>query len=55
MRASNPAGIDVPWVLVRRKLADKWHVPPWVVDEAPADEVLTELEIMKIEEQSVKK
>ncbi|WP_395707006.1 hypothetical protein [Casimicrobium huifangae] len=55
MRASNPAGIDVPWVLVRRRLADKWHVPPWVVDEAPTDEVLTELEIMNIEAQSAKK
>ena len=38
----------MPWIYIRRRIARRWHVPPWVVDEAPADEVETELKIMEI-------
>lgn len=47
--------MDVPWVLVRRNIAAKWHVPPWVVDDAPIDEVMTELRIADIEAECLKK
>lgn len=50
--AADKRGLTVPWVYARRAVAQQWHVPPWVVDEAPVDEVLTELEIMNIEAES---
>lgn len=39
----------MPWVYARRAIAQSWGVPPWAVDESPYDEVLLELEILKIE------
>ena len=39
----------MPWVYARRVVAKNWGVPPWVVDEAPIDEVLTELKILELE------
>jgi hypothetical protein len=42
----------LPWVYIRRRIARSWGVPPYVVDEAPAHEVLTELAILKIEAES---
>ena len=39
----------VPWAWTRRVIADRWHCPPWLVDEAPQDEVLLELELMRID------
>jgi butyrate kinase len=39
----------VPWVYVRREIARSWGVPPWVVDAAPADEVLLEIRIRGVE------
>ncbi|HEY7061726.1 MAG TPA: hypothetical protein VII06_09615 [Chloroflexota bacterium] len=44
----------MPWVWTRRQLAQAWHVPPWVIDEAPIDEVLLELELMGIEAQALR-
>jgi hypothetical protein len=41
--------LDVPWVYVRRAVARQWNVPPWMVDEAPVDEVLMELRILELE------
>lgn len=49
LKAKNKSGLDVPWVYLRRAVASAWCVPPWVVDEAPIDEVLMELKIMSIE------
>lgn len=49
LRASNKAGLDVPWVYVRRLIARAWHVPPWMVDEAPTDEIFLELKLLEIE------
>lgn len=46
------AGMRVPWVYVRREIARSWGVPPWVVDEAPHDEVEMELRILKIEREA---
>jgi hypothetical protein len=43
----------VPWVYVRRQLAEKWHLPPWAVDEAPYDEVLLELDLLRIEAEAL--
>lgn len=40
----------MPWPYVRRQLASRWHVPPWVVDEAPVTEIELELQILGIEE-----
>jgi hypothetical protein len=36
-------------------IARSWGVPPWVVDDAPADEVLMELRIMELEGQTKKR
>lgn len=41
--------MTVPWVYVRRVLAERWGVPPWQVDEAPHDEVRLELALMSLE------
>lgn len=42
-------GLAVPWAYVRKVLAAEWHVPPWLVDEAPAYEVDLALRLMAIE------
>ena len=42
----------MPWVYLRRAVAQSWGVPPYVVDESPIDEVLTELEILAMEAES---
>ena len=34
--------------MVRRALASRWGVPPWMVDDAPEDEVLLELRLMSL-------
>jgi hypothetical protein len=39
----------VPWVYIRSKLAERWHVPPWIVDEADPREIQVQLDIMRIE------
>lgn len=49
MAASNKAGLSVPWAWTRRALARLWNVPPWLVDEAPADEVQLEIRLSNIE------
>ena len=49
LRAKNTRGMTVPWLYVRRQLARAWGVPPWVVDEAPIDEIELELDIARIE------
>lgn len=41
--------MDVPWVWWRRMVAQRWGVPPWEVDAAPIDEVLTEIKLAGIE------
>lgn len=48
LRASNTDGMDAPWLLTRRAIAERWHVPPWIVDDAPIDEVLTEIRLADI-------
>lgn len=55
LRASNKAGLTVPWAYVRRAVAKSWNMPPWAVDEAPYDEVLLELEILNLEGEAEKK
>lgn len=45
----------MPWVYVRRQMARSWGVPPWVVDEAPMDEILLELKIAELEAAAEKK
>ncbi len=40
---------------VRRAVARAWGVPPWVVDEAPVDEVLTEIKILNLEGENIGK
>lgn len=42
----------MPWVYIRRAVAKSWGLPPWEVDEAPYDEVMTELRIMKLENEA---
>lgn len=39
----------MPWPYLRAKLASSWGVPPWEVDTAPLDEVVTALHILEIE------
>ncbi|MBK8434518.1 MAG: hypothetical protein IPL28_25920 [Chloroflexi bacterium] len=55
MRASNKAGLDVPWVWTRHQLARLWGCFPWEVDEAPYDEVLRALEIANLEGENAQK
>jgi len=45
----------VPWAYTRRVVARIWGVPPWFVDEAPIDEVLTEIRIHNLEMEARKK
>lgn len=41
--------MDVPWAWTRRRIAAKWNIPPWEVDLAPIDEILTEVKLHEIE------
>jgi butyrate kinase len=41
--------LSVPYAYARRRVAQAWGVPPWVVDDAPVDEFLLELKLMEIE------
>jgi hypothetical protein len=45
----------LPWVYTRRRIAERWGIPPWEVDQAPTDEVLTEIEIANIEAETRKR
>ena len=54
LKASNKAGMDVPWAYVRRAVARSWGVPPWEVDDAPYDEVLLEIKILNLEAEAEK-
>jgi hypothetical protein len=49
LRASNKAGLPVPWPYVRRLIARNWGCKPFEVDEAPHGEVELELQLMTIE------
>jgi hypothetical protein len=42
----------VPWLYIRAKLAEQWHVPPWVVDMAPEAEIrlAQQLDVIEAEE-----
>ena len=39
----------MPWAYTRRRLAERWRIPPWEVDRAPWSEVRLEMEIQEIE------
>lgn len=39
----------MPWRWYRRLVAKEWHVPPWVVDEAPWEEVEQALALLDID------
>ena len=45
----------MPWVWVRRRLAERWGVPPWEVDEAPYEEIALELKLGAIEHEMARK
>lgn len=40
---------DVPFIYVLDVLAQRWHVPPWVLDDAPVEWLLRGLEFQRIE------
>jgi hypothetical protein len=40
---------NVPFDYVLEQLAERWHVPPWVVEEAPVEWVLRTLEYRRLE------
>lgn len=46
--------MELPWAYIRRQLARSWGVPPWVVDDAPYEEVLLELKILELEGEAEK-
>lgn len=52
LKAENAAGMTIPWVWTRRQLAQRWGVPPWVVDRVPHQEVYLELRLMSIEHEA---
>lgn len=41
--------MPLPWLYVRKLIAERWGIPPYAVDQAPADEVELELRFMEIE------
>lgn len=43
-------GFAIPWLWTRRQLAQRWGVPPWVVDTVPWYEVANEFDLMGIEQ-----
>lgn len=45
----------MPWAWTRRIVARNWHVAPWVVDEAPTDEVLMEIVMHNLELEAEKR
>jgi hypothetical protein len=50
LKATNPKGFSVPWVWIRREIARRWGVPPYVVDhDIPHQEVEIELRLMRVE------
>lgn len=49
LRAKDKRGLKVPWVYARRVIASNWHIPPYLVDYAPIDEIELELQIQAIE------
>ncbi|NJN53280.1 MAG: hypothetical protein HC804_00105 [Anaerolineae bacterium] len=55
LKASNKKGLTVPWVYIRRRVAEQWHCKPWEVDDAPMDEVMTELRILELEAEAAKR
>lgn len=38
-----------PWIYVRAKIAERWGVTPWQVDDAPPGEIDIQLELWGIE------
>lgn len=42
-------GKPQPWLIVRRRLAQRWNIPPWAVDDAPAREIELERRLLGIE------
>lgn len=49
MKLKNKAGAELPYAYLRYKVAQHWGVPPWVVDEAPANEVAELTAILAID------
>lgn len=45
----------MPWVYIRHVLAQRWGVRPWDVDAAPWDEVVTALELFRMENEAALK
>lgn len=41
--------MPLPWLYVRRLIAERWHLPPPLVDEYPEEEIRTELALLEIE------
>lgn len=39
----------MPWLFARRQIAARWGCPPWLVDEAPDEEVALELRFGELE------
>jgi hypothetical protein len=40
-----------PWVWIRRRLAEKWHITPWAVDLVSHREILLELRLSALEQE----
>ncbi len=39
----------MPWVWTRRVVAERWHIPPPLVDEFPWSDIQEELELAALE------
>lgn len=48
------SGTAVPWVWVRRLLAQRWGVPPFEVEDWPAVETQLELELLALEAEAAR-
>jgi hypothetical protein len=42
----------VPWVWIRKRIAEAWHCKPWEVDDAPMDEILLQCKLMNCESEA---
>jgi hypothetical protein len=49
LRASRKEGLRVPWPFVRHVLGERYHVPPFTIDQWPAQEVALELKLLGLE------
>lgn len=49
LEAPSTPGVKAPWLYVRSKLAEHWHVLPPEIDELPMSEITLQLRLWALE------